>query len=42
MYYEELLKRLRPNGVILVDNTLWGGRITDADADDEQIDYWGL
>ena len=24
------LKRLRPNGVILVDNTLWGGRIIDA------------
>ena len=36
VYYEELLKRLRPNGVILVDNTLWGGRIVDADADDEQ------
>jgi predicted O-methyltransferase YrrM len=34
-YYEELLERLRPNGVILVDNTLWGGRITSAD-DDEQ------
>jgi len=28
-YYGELLPRLRPNGVILVDNTLWGGRITD-------------
>lgn len=27
-YYEELLTRLRPNGVILVDNTLWSGRIT--------------
>jgi caffeoyl-CoA O-methyltransferase len=27
-YYEELLPRLRPNGVILVDNTLWSGRIT--------------
>jgi len=35
-YYEELLRRLRPNGVILVDNTLWGGAITDPDADDEQ------
>jgi predicted O-methyltransferase YrrM len=34
-YYEELLRRLRPNGVILVDNTLWGGRITSTD-DDEQ------
>ena len=27
--------RLRPNGVILVDNVLWGGRIVDPDADDE-------
>jgi caffeoyl-CoA O-methyltransferase len=27
-YYEELLPRIRPNGVILVDNTLWSGRIT--------------
>jgi caffeoyl-CoA O-methyltransferase len=27
-YYEELLARLRPNGAILVDNTLWSGRIT--------------
>jgi caffeoyl-CoA O-methyltransferase len=36
VYYEEVLKRLRPNGAILVDNTLWGGRITDASVDDEQ------
>lgn len=28
-YYEELLTRLRPNGVILVDNTLWSGRVLD-------------
>jgi caffeoyl-CoA O-methyltransferase len=36
LYYEELLPRLRQNGVILVDNTLWSGRITqvaDQDAD---------
>jgi caffeoyl-CoA O-methyltransferase len=35
VYYEELLRRLRPNGLILVDNTLWGGAIADAAADDE-------
>jgi caffeoyl-CoA O-methyltransferase len=35
VYYEELLRRLRPNGLILVDNTLWGGAITDPAADDE-------
>jgi caffeoyl-CoA O-methyltransferase len=35
-YYEELLARLRPNGVILVDNTLWMGSVIDANADDDQ------
>jgi caffeoyl-CoA O-methyltransferase len=35
VYYEELLKRLRPNGLIMVDNTLWGGAIVDANVNDE-------
>jgi len=35
VYYEELLQRLRPNGLIMVDNTLWGGAIVDPDVDDE-------
>ena len=35
VYYEELLKRLRPNGLIMVDNTLWGGAIIDESVDDE-------
>jgi caffeoyl-CoA O-methyltransferase len=34
-YYEELLKRLRPNGLILVDNTLWMGAVVNAEATDE-------
>ena len=34
-YYEEILKRLRPNGLILVDNVLWMGRVADPAADDE-------
>jgi caffeoyl-CoA O-methyltransferase len=34
-YYEELLPRLRTNGVILVDNTLWSGRITDSALTDD-------
>src|SRR5262245_20557227 len=34
-YYEEILKRLRPNGVILVDNVLWTGRVADASAQDD-------
>ena len=38
-YYEEILKRLRPNGVILVDNVLWLGRVADPAADDEQTGH---
>ncbi len=34
-YYEELLARLRPNGVVLVDNTLWMGAVIDASATDD-------
>jgi caffeoyl-CoA O-methyltransferase len=29
-YVEEILPRLRPGGVILVDNVLWGGSVVDA------------
>jgi caffeoyl-CoA O-methyltransferase len=29
LYYEEILKRLRPGGVILVDNVLWSGAVID-------------
>jgi caffeoyl-CoA O-methyltransferase len=35
-YFEEVLARLRPNGVILVDNTLWMGAVTDPNASDDQ------
>ncbi len=28
-YYEEILTRHAPGGVILVDNTLWSGRVLD-------------
>jgi predicted O-methyltransferase YrrM len=34
-YYEEVLTRLRRNGVILVDNTLWGGAVADSKATDD-------
>ena len=33
-YYDALLPRLRPNGVILVDNTLWSGAVVDPGATD--------
>jgi len=28
-YWEEILARIRPGGVVLVDNVLWGGRVAD-------------
>jgi caffeoyl-CoA O-methyltransferase len=34
-YVDELLPRLRPNGLILVDNTLWSGEVLDPDPADE-------
>lgn len=34
-YFEELVPRLRPDGVLLVDNVLWGGAVIDAAATDE-------
>jgi caffeoyl-CoA O-methyltransferase len=37
-YYEELLARLRPNGLILVDNVLWGGSVVDRGATDESTE----
>jgi len=36
-YYEEILARLRPNGLILVDNTLFFGEVVKADATDESV-----
>ncbi len=33
-YYEEILTRLRPNGLILVDNVLWMGAVVNPDAQD--------
>lgn len=39
IYYEEILRRLSPKGMILVDNVLWGGRVADPHADlDENPD----
>jgi caffeoyl-CoA O-methyltransferase len=35
VYYEELLRRLHRNGLIMVDNTLWSGAIVDDSVDDE-------
>ena len=34
-YAEEILKRLRPGGLVLVDNVLWTGAVVDASRVDE-------
>ncbi len=34
-YYEALLPKLRPNGLLLIDNTLWEGKVTDPENADE-------
>jgi caffeoyl-CoA O-methyltransferase len=38
VYYEELLARLRPGGLILVDNVLWSGKVADPRDADEQTE----
>jgi caffeoyl-CoA O-methyltransferase len=34
-YYERALSLLRPGGLVVVDNTLWGGRVADPEVADE-------
>ena len=34
-YYEALLPRLAPRGLMAIDNTLWSGRVLDEDDDEE-------
>jgi caffeoyl-CoA O-methyltransferase len=36
-YYQELLERTRPGGVILVDNVLWGGSVVDPAAQNDDV-----
>lgn len=36
-YYEALVPRLRPGGLLLADNTLQGGRVADSSAEDESV-----
>ncbi|MFQ4141266.1 class I SAM-dependent methyltransferase [Chlorogloeopsis sp. ULAP02] len=33
-YYELVLKLIRPGGLIVIDNVLWSGRVTEADIQD--------
>lgn len=34
-HYEQLVRLVRPGGLIVIDNTLWSGRVLDPDEDDE-------
>jgi caffeoyl-CoA O-methyltransferase len=34
-YYERVLELLRPNGLVMFDNTLWSGKVADPKFDDE-------
>ncbi len=34
-YYERILSLLRPGGLVVVDNVLWGGRVVDSTVQDE-------
>jgi caffeoyl-CoA O-methyltransferase len=36
-YYEAIVPRLSPRGVILVDNVLWGGSVVDDAAQDDNV-----
>ena len=41
-YYEALVPRLSAQGVILIDNTLWGGRVADDPSADDAEDTVAL
>jgi len=36
-YYEGCLRVVRPGGLIMIDNTLWSGRVADPSENDEQV-----
>jgi caffeoyl-CoA O-methyltransferase len=36
-YFEELVRLLRPGGVILVDNVLWSGEVINPEANDDDV-----
>lgn len=36
-YWDELVPRIRPNGILLIDNTLWSGQVVDRSATSEAL-----
>ncbi len=37
LYYEEVLKRLRPGGIIALDNMLWSGNVLNPEDEDSKV-----
>ncbi len=37
VYWEEIVRRLRPGGLVAVDNVLWEGEVVQADEDGEDV-----
>ena len=37
-YYEAIVPRLRPNGLLIADNVLWSGRVVDPEATDDNTE----
>ena len=37
-YYEELVPRLSPHGILAIDNVLWSGKVLDRAADDDDTE----
>jgi caffeoyl-CoA O-methyltransferase len=37
VYYEEILKRLRPGGLVVVDNVLWSGDVVRPEKQEEDV-----
>jgi len=38
VYWDEIVRRLRPGGLVAVDNVLWEGEVVDADAHGEDVE----
>ena len=38
VYFDEIVKRLRPGGLVVADNVLWGGDVVRPDVKDEDVE----
>ncbi len=42
LYFEESIKRLRPGGLMIIDNVLWRGKVVDTDPDEKTKSIQGF